>query len=61
MVVMLVYDDPVPVLENGATHDRSCLMSGSDPILPRLLLQPFRILPLASLKRHLTDFSSKHA
>ena len=38
MVVMLVYDDPVPVLENGVTQDRICFISGSDPIFPRLCL-----------------------
>ena len=37
LMVRLVDDSPIHVLENGATQDRICFMSGSDPIFPRLI------------------------
>ena len=36
-MAMLVDDDLINVLETGATLDRICFMSGSDPFLQRLL------------------------
>ena len=38
MMVTLVDDGPVRAPENGATQDRICFMSGSDPIFPRLVI-----------------------